>query len=95
MTVAKALIALGVPSRGAIAIMGFNSPEWFVADLAAAYVDAAAAGVYATNGADAATHIAQDCGASVIVAEDEGQIAKFDKEKLTQVKVSIERLSIS
>lgn len=35
LTCAKAFLKLGLERHHSVAILGFNSPEWFIADLAA------------------------------------------------------------
>ena len=47
--VARALISLGTqPGRG-VCIIGYNSPEWFFADIGAIYAGAVPAGIYTTS----------------------------------------------
>ena len=75
--VAKAFIKLGLEPRGGVAILGFNSPEWFIADLAAVFANGVAAGIYQTNNAEACRYIAADCKANIAVVEDEKQLEKF------------------
>ena len=61
----------------------------FIADLAATHIDAVAAGIYSTNGPDAVAHIVEDCGATVIIAENAKQLEKFDQNKLKNIKVIV------
>lgn len=76
-TAAKALIELGLePGRG-VAIIGFNSPEWMIADLAAIYAGGCPAGIYTTNSAEQCRYIAEHAEAQVAVVENEAQLAKF------------------
>ena len=42
-------MSLGVEQFGSVCILGFNSPEWFIAHIAAALVGAKSAGIYTTN----------------------------------------------
>lgn len=46
---ARALVSLGVQPFGSVAIVGFNSPEWFLAFMGALLCGAKAAGIYTTN----------------------------------------------
>ncbi len=46
---AKALISLNCSPRGVTNILGFNSPEWFIANTGSIFADMIAAGIYATN----------------------------------------------
>ena len=48
----RAFIKLGLEPRRAVAIMGFNSPEWFISDLAAVFSGGVAVGIYPTNSPD-------------------------------------------
>ena len=59
--VSKAFIKLGLESRHGVAIIGFNSPEWFIADLAAVFANGIAAGIYATNSPEACKYILENC----------------------------------
>ncbi len=80
-TAAKGFIALGLESRKSVAILGFNSPEWFIADLAAVLADSFAVGIYATNSPDMCKYMANHCKANIIVVEDEKQLEKILKVK--------------
>ena len=74
---ARALIALGVePGRG-VAIMGFNRPEWFLADLGAIHAGAVPTGIYTTSTAEQVRYIAEHCEAAVVVVEDARYLELF------------------
>ena len=77
MKVAKALLALGVKERDAVAIIGFNSPEWVFAWIGAVLIGAMGTGIYATNGADGVAYVVEHSKAKVVVAEGAKQLAKF------------------
>ena len=51
--VSRAFIQLGLDERRSVAIMGFNSPEWFMSDLAAIFCNSVAVGIYPTNSPEA------------------------------------------
>jgi long-chain-fatty-acid--CoA ligase ACSBG len=55
--VARALISLGFERHRVVSVIGFNSPEWFVADLAAIFAGGIAAGIYTTNGPEATSGV--------------------------------------
>lgn len=57
-------------------IIGFNSPEWYLADLGAVFANGLAVGIYPTNSPDACKYILKDCEANIVVVEDEKQLAK-------------------
>ena len=58
-------------------LLGFNSIEWCVSDIAAVFADGIATGIYATNSPQACKYIAKDCKANIIVVEDDKQLQKF------------------
>ncbi len=75
--VARALIAIGTePGRG-VAIIGYNCPEWFFADVGAIYAGAVPAGIYTTSSPEQCEYIANHCEATVVFVDDKDQLAKF------------------
>nr|XP_045624269.1 long-chain-fatty-acid--CoA ligase ACSBG2-like isoform X1 [Procambarus clarkii] len=76
---AKAFIKLGLESYHAVCILGFNSPEWFISDLAAVFAGGFAAGIYTTNTPEACEHCAHNCEAQIWVVEDQKQLDKVLK----------------
>ncbi|XP_014675418.1 PREDICTED: long-chain-fatty-acid--CoA ligase ACSBG2-like isoform X2 [Priapulus caudatus] len=74
---AKSLIKLGLEPAHGVAIIGFNSPEWFIADMGAILAGGLAAGIYTTNSPDACQYVANDCKANVIVVENDQQLQKI------------------
>lgn len=78
-TAAKAFIKLGLEPYHGVCILGFNSPEWFISDLAAIFAGGFAAGIYTTNSADACQHCALNCQAQIWVVEDQKQLDKVLK----------------
>jgi len=48
-TVAKAFISLGLERHCSVCILGFNSPEWFIAQMGAIMAGGIATGIYTTN----------------------------------------------
>lgn len=79
MTAGRALIKLGFQRHGCVAIIGFNSPEWFIANVAAIAAGGKSAGIYTTNGTEACGFIAEHSEAMAVVVEDEAQLDKFLK----------------
>mmetsp|Transcript_18587 Transcript_18587/g.57237 ORF Transcript_18587/g.57237 Transcript_18587/m.57237 type:complete len:634 (-) Transcript_18587:91-1992(-) len=75
--VSQALLSIGVKEREAVAIIGFNSPEWVFTWAGAAMIGAMGTGIYATNGPDGVAYVVEHCKAKVVVCEDEKQLAKF------------------
>lgn len=76
-SVAKAFIKLGLEPRKAVGIIGFNSPEWFITDLAAVCANGIATGIYPTNSIEACKYITNDSKMNIVVVEDQKQLDKF------------------
>jgi len=76
---AAAFVKLGLQSGQAVAIMGFNSPEWFISDLAAIAAGGIACGVYTTNGPEATHYVIEHSEAAIVVVETEQQCEKILK----------------
>jgi len=74
---AKSLLALGFAPHDSVNVIGFNSPEWVIAQMAANLAGGKAAGVYTTNEPAACRYIAEHSEAVVIFVEDEKQLAKY------------------
>jgi len=53
MNFARAMVAVGVPKRRAINIIGFNSPEWAIGFVGATFADCVPVGIYTTSGVEA------------------------------------------
>jgi len=73
----RALRAVGFQPFDTVNIIGFNSPEWFIADLGAMAAGGMAAGIYATNEPPACQYIIEHSGGKVVVAENLKQMQKF------------------
>jgi long-chain acyl-CoA synthetase len=75
-TAARALIALGFPRGGKVAILGFNRPEWVILDHAAMMAGGSAAGIYTTCSPDEVEYIIHHSEAHAVLVEDAAQLAK-------------------
>jgi long-chain acyl-CoA synthetase len=75
-TAARALITLGFPRGGKVAILGFNRPEWVILDHAAMMAAGAPAGIYTTCSPDEVQYIVHHSEARVVLVEDAAQLAK-------------------
>jgi long-chain acyl-CoA synthetase len=73
---ARALIALGFPTGGKVAILGFNRPEWVILDLAAMMAGGAPVGIYTTCSSEEVQYIVHHSEAHLILVENEAQLAK-------------------
>lgn len=74
---ANAFIQLGLGRRRSVAVCGFNSPEWFISDLAAIHAGGIAVGLYPTNSAETCKFVLKDCEANIAVVEDDKQLRKM------------------
>ena len=74
---AKALIHLGLEKQTGVSIIGFNSPEWAIADIGAIYAGGFPAGIYTTNSPPQCKYIAEHSDSVVAFAENASQAAKF------------------
>jgi len=73
---ARALIALGFPRGGKVAILGFNRPEWVILDHAAMMAGGAPAGIYTTCSPEEVQYIIHHSESLVVLVEDAAQLAK-------------------
>ncbi|CAL4103577.1 unnamed protein product [Meganyctiphanes norvegica] len=80
-TVAKAFIKLGLQPFHGVCILGFNSPEWFLADLGAIFAGGFAAGIYTTNSPEMCELCAKNCEAQIWVVENAKSLDKVMKIK--------------
>jgi len=85
---ARAMIAAGLEAGRGVGIIGFNSKEWVIADLGAVLAGGLAAGIYSTNGPDAAAYVLEHSRASLCFVEGAGQLAKVaDVSALSRIVV--------
>ena len=75
--VAKAFIKLGLKPHQGVAIIGYNSPEWLMADLGAILAGGVPAGIYTTSTAEQAHYIAHHSESAILVGENDEQVQKF------------------
>lgn len=68
---------LGIEQFDTVAIIGFNSPECFLANMGAIACGGKAAGIYTTNGPDACKYIVEHSKSKVVVCEDTKHLSKF------------------
>lgn len=74
---AKGFLKLGLERYHGIGILGFNSPEWFIADVGGILAGGLAFGIYTTNSADACYYAAENCEANILVVENHKQLQKI------------------
>lgn len=89
---AKGFLKLGLEQFHGVAILGFNSAEWFIAAVGTVFAGGIMAGIYTTNSPDACLHVANDSRANVIVVENQKQLDKIlqVKDKLPHLKAIVQ-----
>ena len=76
-TIAKAFIKLGLERHHSVGILGFNAPEWFIAQAGAIFAGGLSCGIYTTNSPQVCKYIADLSRANILVIEDEKQLDKI------------------
>ncbi|XP_053727007.1 long-chain-fatty-acid--CoA ligase ACSBG2-like isoform X3 [Synchiropus splendidus] len=84
---AKSFLKLGLERFRGVGILGFNSPEWFIADIGCILAGGLATGIYTTNSPEACQYVAANCEANILVVENQRQL-----EKILQVKDQLPHL---
>lgn len=79
MRAARGFMALGLEPGQAVSIIGFNCPQWVIADLAAIAAGGVPAGIYTTSSPELCAYVAAHCEARIVVAENAEQLAKFQQ----------------
>ncbi|KAJ3600042.1 hypothetical protein NHX12_033994 [Muraenolepis orangiensis] len=74
---ARSFLKLGLERFHGVAILGFNSAEWFISDIGAILAGGFAVGIYTTNSAEACQYVAENCRANIIVVENCKQLQKI------------------
>jgi long-chain acyl-CoA synthetase len=76
LTVAHALLALGIEPGDRVAVQSENRREWLYTDVATVAVRAMTVGLYPTNPPSEVGYLLSHSGAKVLVAEDQEQVDK-------------------
>ncbi|XP_069482870.1 long-chain-fatty-acid--CoA ligase ACSBG2-like isoform X2 [Ambystoma mexicanum] len=76
-TAAKGFLKLGLERFHGVGILGFNSPEWFIADIGAILAGGFAVGIYTTNSPEACQYVAENCNANILVVQNHRQLSKI------------------
>eukprot|EP01006_Ploeotia_vitrea_P029919 TRINITY_DN62381_c0_g2_i1.p1 TRINITY_DN62381_c0_g2~~TRINITY_DN62381_c0_g2_i1.p1 ORF type:complete len:650 (+),score=8.69 TRINITY_DN62381_c0_g2_i1:69-2018(+) len=74
---AKAMVHLKVSPFKVVNILGFNSPEWFIANCGSIFAGCIAAGIFATNLPEACEYISKHSKAEIIVVDGNKQLTKY------------------
>lgn len=88
---AKGFIQLGLRPFHGVGILGFNSPEWFMADLGAIAAQGLAVGIYTTNSPEACQYVLSNGKCDILVLEDEKYLDRIYevKDKLPELKAIV------
>jgi long-chain-fatty-acid--CoA ligase ACSBG len=82
MRFAKVLHHFNVDNHKIVNILGFNAPEWLIANTGAMLAGCIATGIYATNTPEACHYITQHSKAEILVVEDNNQLKKYANPKV-------------
>ncbi|OXB82031.1 UNVERIFIED_CONTAM: hypothetical protein H355_004114 [Colinus virginianus] len=74
---AKSFLKLGLERFHSVAILGFNSPEWFISAVGAVFAGGIVTGIYTTNSPEACHYIANDSKTNIMVVENQKQLDKI------------------
>src|SRR5437868_3163737 len=90
--VGRGLVKLGVQPGKGVAIIGYNSPEWLVADMGAILAGGVPAGIYTTSAAPQVRYITDHCEAKVAFADTADQVDKFvaEQERMPTLEVVVQ-----
>ena len=75
--VARGFLALGLAPGEGVVILGYNRPEWFLADVGAIAAGGLPAGIYTSLTPDQCHYIAEHAGAAIAVVENAAYLATF------------------
>lgn len=91
-TVAKAMIETGLHRHHSVAIIGYNCPQWVIANMAAISAGGIAAGICSGLSGEDIARICIDCKADIIVVENEALLKKIllIQHKLPQLRAIIQ-----
>ncbi|XP_026201525.1 long-chain-fatty-acid--CoA ligase ACSBG2 isoform X3 [Anabas testudineus] len=91
-TAAKSFLKLGLQRYHGVGILGFNSAEWFIADIGAILAGGFAVGIYTTNSPETCQYVVENCKANIIVVENHKQLQKIlqFEDKLPHLKAIVQ-----
>uniref|UniRef100_A0A3B4U2G5 Long-chain-fatty-acid--CoA ligase ACSBG1 n=1 Tax=Seriola dumerili TaxID=41447 RepID=A0A3B4U2G5_SERDU len=87
---AKSFIKLGLERFHGVAILGFNSTEWFFSAVGAILAGGIMTGIYATNSPEACQYVASDSKANIIVVENQKQLDKILQVLMPHLKAIVQ-----
>jgi long-subunit acyl-CoA synthetase (AMP-forming) len=74
---ARGFMSLGLAPGQGVAVLGYNRPEWFLADLAAIAAGGLPAGIYTSSTPEQVQYIAEHAEAAIAVVENETHLETF------------------
>jgi long-subunit acyl-CoA synthetase (AMP-forming) len=77
MLAGRGFLRLGLEPRQGVAIMGYNRPEWFLADVGAILAGGLPAGIYVTSTPEQCQYISEHAEAAVAVLENAQYLQGF------------------
>eukprot|EP00002_Diphylleia_rotans_P036737 TRINITY_DN813_c0_g1_i3.p1 TRINITY_DN813_c0_g1~~TRINITY_DN813_c0_g1_i3.p1 ORF type:complete len:553 (-),score=116.86 TRINITY_DN813_c0_g1_i3:345-2003(-) len=82
------MIACGLDEKRAISVIGFNSPEWFIAAYGVIHAGGIITGIYTTNSPDQCLYVTDHSDSQLVFVENLTQLAKYKaiKSQIPQVK---------
>lgn len=88
---ARGFMHLGLEPGRAVSIIGYNCPQWVIADLAAIAAGGMPAGIYTTSSPELCAFVAGHCKAQIVVVENAEHLAKVKKvrEQLPELKAIV------
>lgn len=89
---AKGFMIFGLNPHEGVAIIGSNSPEWFISNMAAIFAGGVSVGIYGTNSAELCEYIINDSNSTIIIVEDNIQLEKIlsIRHKLSNIRAIIQ-----
>ncbi|XP_061751564.1 long-chain-fatty-acid--CoA ligase ACSBG2-like isoform X2 [Nerophis ophidion] len=84
---AKSFLKLGLERYHGVGILGFNAPEWFIANMGCIFAGGLATGIYTTNTPPACLDVAGNSEANILVVENQKQL-----DKILQIKNELPHL---
>jgi len=74
---AHGLVNLGLKRGEGVCIMGFNSPEWLISNMAAIMAGGISVGLYTTNSVETCQFIINDSNSTIIIVENEEYLQRI------------------
>ncbi|XP_055539214.1 very long-chain-fatty-acid--CoA ligase bubblegum [Wyeomyia smithii] len=91
---AKVFIKLGLEPHYTVSVLAFNSPEWYISELAAIHAGGIITGVYTTNSAESTHHVLESSRSNIVIVDDAKQMEKVYsiRSRLPHLKAVIQTL---